>query len=61
MAIRVWNALADGHGGIHWAGLELMVAWLDIDDVEGLLQRLLTIKAHRASADAHTAAPTEET
>lgn len=55
MAIRVWNALADGHGGIHWAGLDLMVAWLGIDDVEGLLQRLLTIKGHsRPSADAHT-------
>lgn len=34
-------------GGIDWAGLPLVVEHLGIDDVEGLLHRLLTIKLHK--------------
>jgi hypothetical protein len=47
VAIRAWNALSNGHGGIEWSGLETVVAWLGIEDVDDLLQRLVTIKCHR--------------
>ena len=33
-------------GGIDWAGLPLVVGLLGIDDIDGLVVRLQTIKAH---------------
>jgi hypothetical protein len=33
-------------GGLDWAGLGLMVEMFGIEDVEGLIQRLLIIKSH---------------
>lgn len=47
MALRIYNALANGMGGIDWQGLPLMVALHQVDDVELLIERLLTIKYHR--------------
>lgn len=47
MAIRAWNLLADGNGGIHWAGLPYVVELLGVRDLEALLDRLLVIKLHR--------------
>lgn len=47
MALTVFNALANGMGGICWEGLELHVALFGITDVEGLVQRLHVIKGHR--------------
>lgn len=38
--------LANGMGGIDWAGLPLACAWLGVRDVDALLQRLLLIKTH---------------
>lgn len=47
LAIRAWNLLADGNGGVHWQGLELVAGWLGITDLEGLMTRLEIIKGHR--------------
>ncbi len=51
MAIRIFNALSNGMGGLDWAGLPLHVAYHGVQDVEGLLQRLLVIKTHRPPHD----------
>jgi hypothetical protein len=47
MAIRVWNALSNGHGGLDWAGLDVLAATLGIRDIESLINRLITIKLHK--------------
>ena len=47
LAIRVWNLLSNGMGGLDWAGLPLAVELLGITDVEALLEALLVIKTHR--------------
>lgn len=47
-AIAAWNMLADGTGGINWAGLPYVTAHLGVQDVGGLVERLVTIKTHRA-------------
>ena len=46
MAFTLHAMLANGMGGIDWAGLPLACAWLGVRDVDGLLQRLLIIKTH---------------
>jgi hypothetical protein len=46
MAIRTYNMLANGMGGLDWAGLPLACAYLGVRDVEGLIDRLLVIKQH---------------
>lgn len=33
-------------GGIDWAGVELLAALYQVEDVEGLLERLVVIKTH---------------
>lgn len=48
IAMRTWNMLANGMGGLDWAGLPLAVALFGITDVDGLLHRLQVIKQHRA-------------
>jgi hypothetical protein len=64
-AIRCWNLLATGHGGIDLGGLELAMQWLGITDVDGLLHRLYLIRTHtaptpsQASAHADAVDPTE--
>ncbi len=47
LAIQVFNALSNGMGGMDWAGLPVMCEWLGIQDVDGLMLRLTTIKTHR--------------
>lgn len=39
--------LANGMGGLDWAGLPLAAAYYGIEDVEGLVHRLLVIKLHK--------------
>lgn len=51
LAMRTWNMLANGMGGLDWAGLPLAVALFGINDVDGLLHRLQVIKAHRPPGD----------
>lgn len=46
LAIQVWNALANGMGGIDWSGLELQCALLGVQDIEALCHALLAIKTH---------------
>lgn len=46
-AIRAWNFLATGAGGIDWAGLPVVVELLGVDDVEQLLERLYVIRTHK--------------
>jgi hypothetical protein len=43
--------LANGMGGIDWAGLPYVVATLGIDDIEILINRLMVIKAHKPDED----------
>lgn len=52
MAIRIFNGLSNGMGGLDWAGLPLLAAYHGVRDVEGLLHRLLVIKGHRPPQDA---------
>lgn len=59
MAIRIFNGLSNGMGGLDWAGLPLLVALHDVRDVEGLLHRLHTIKVHQARQDARPDKPAE--
>mgnify|MGYP001220188524 FL=1 len=47
LAFSVFNALANGMGGIDWSGLPMVCGWLGVEDMEGLMQRLTLIKAHR--------------
>lgn len=47
LAIRAANYLANGQGGIDWAGLPIVCAHLGITDHAALMDRLLVIKLHR--------------
>lgn len=47
----MWNLLANGSGGLDWAGLPFVAAMLGVDDVEGLMDRLLVIKTHKPPKD----------
>lgn len=47
MAIHVWNLLANGMGGLDWAGLPVVVGKLGITDVEALIDDLHVIKLHK--------------
>lgn len=47
----MWNALSDGAGGIDWAGVPLWAATLGVEDVEGLMHRLVMLKLYRAPKD----------
>lgn len=38
------HALHNGQGGIDWAGLPLIAAWLGVADIDGLLHRMVLIK-----------------
>ncbi len=53
MAIRAWNMLGNGMGGIDWAGLDVVCAWLGITDIEGLMARLNIIKHHEPESSHH--------
>lgn len=45
--------LTNGMGGIDWAGLPLAVSVHGVDDIELLIDRLVTIKTHRAPTGAN--------
>jgi len=59
LAMRVWNMLANGMGGLDWSGMPLAVALYGITDVEGLLHRLQVIKAHKPPQDGQPPAAAE--
>lgn len=39
--------LANGMGGMDWAGLPMVAALLGVDDIEAFARHLMTIKAYR--------------
>ena len=51
IAFRAWRLLANGMGGIDWAGLPVVCALLGVRDVEGLLYRIEVIQAHQPPED----------
>lgn len=53
VAIAAYNMLSNGMGGIDWSGLDLAVERFEIEDVEGLIDRLVTIKNHQPPEDLH--------
>ena len=51
---QAWALLANGMGGIDWAGLPVVAAHLGIDDTHRLIDCLYTMKTHqpdKAGAD----------
>lgn len=55
-AIRAYNLLSNGSGGIDWAGLDFVVELLGIEDVEALAEALLCIRLRPR----RSASPTNE-
>ena len=49
VAIRVAHLIANGMGGYDWSRIDLIVAWLGVEDIAGLLWRLEAIKKHACS------------
>lgn len=47
MALRIFNALANGTGGLYWDALPLFAALHAVQDLEPLIDRLLVIKTHK--------------
>lgn len=45
--MRVFSMLADRQGAVDWDGLELVAAWLGVQDLDGLLHRLSIIKLYQ--------------
>lgn len=43
----MFRYLRDGMGGLDWAGLPYVCELLGVQDVEGLMHRLLVIKTYR--------------
>ena len=43
--------LANGMGGLDWAGLPIVAELLGIDEIESRVHRLMTIKAWRPDSD----------
>ncbi len=46
-AITAWNLLSTGSGAFDLGALPVVVELLGVQDVEGLIDRLLIIKLHR--------------
>jgi hypothetical protein len=46
-AVKVFNATANGMGGVQWTALPLFVALYGVQDIEGLIDRLLVLLQHR--------------
>lgn len=51
LAIKAWNLLTNGTGGIDWSGLPYVCEFLGVQDVEELIERLLVIKTHKPNED----------
>ena len=47
VAIRCWNMLSNGMGGIDWSGLPFVAGHLGVEDIEALIADLTTIKTHK--------------
>ena len=47
MAIRAWRLLANGMGGIDWAGLPIVIEMLGIHDPESLIARMQVIRSYK--------------
>lgn len=47
MAYRAHNLLANGMGGLDWAGLPVVAEYLGVDDLADLIARMEVIKLHR--------------
>lgn len=45
--MRAYSLLADRQGGLDWAGLPLVAAWLGVHDLDALLHRLSVIKLYQ--------------
>lgn len=52
MAFKVFKLLANGMGGLDWAGLPIVAGLLGIADIDGLIHRLTVIKIHRPNKEA---------
>ncbi len=52
MAGKVFRFIANGRGGLDWAGLPLACAYYGVRHPEPLIDRLLVIKNHRPDKDA---------
>ena len=50
-AIKAYNLLSNGMGGIDWAGLDVVVEMLGIEDVEALIEALLCIRLRPRRSD----------
>lgn len=50
-ALTVRNLLANGMGGIDWAGLPFVVEWLGVSDLQGLMQRLSILLSYRKPSE----------
>ena len=51
VAIKAWNLLSNGTGGIDYTGLPMVADMLGFDSIERLLHLLLVIKCHRPGGD----------
>lgn len=51
LAIKAWNLLGNGMGGVDWAGFPYVVELLGVQDPEQLMGHLLHIKAYRPPED----------
>lgn len=47
LAFKVFNLLADGMGGLNWAGMPLVCGWLGVQDIDDLMHRMAIIKTRR--------------
>lgn len=45
--MRVWNACANGMGGIDWECVPLFAEFYGVTDADMLIERLLFIKLHK--------------
>jgi hypothetical protein len=50
-AFKVVNLLKNGQGGLDWAGLPFVAAWLGIADIDGLMERLAVILTYHRNKD----------
>lgn len=53
-AIKAYNLLSNGTGGIDWAGLDVVVEMLGIEDVEALIEALLCIRLRPRRGETET-------
>lgn len=49
--MHAYNLLANGSGGIDWAGLPLICEYLGITEIEPLIHAIGVIKSHEPETD----------